>query len=199
MSTGTVVVGIVIAVGIGLAIATLPSDRSVDDQDRISFEGREKYHFESAEELASTAEAVVIGTVKTITPGRVVGDPGGEMAFVNATIEISQLLAGSLKEGDEVIIEFSTVAGNPRFAAFDTTMPWWQPGASSVLFLRQTGNGAYHFIGSEAIYFLPDGGDGPMKATFLADPVTDKVAGALDGQSVANLVSGVLTAVGYSK
>jgi hypothetical protein len=61
--------------------------------------GREAENFDSLRESVDAADAVVVGRIESLGPGRVIGDPASEYAtyFVVATIAVDSIVHGSVE------------------------------------------------------------------------------------------------------
>lgn len=126
--------------------------------------------FSSLADLVRGSDAVVVGTIVSVTPGRAVGDPRdgeeGEVRFFDVAVQIEERLAGPRDSG-EITIEVLFLEGI-RGSLFSIESPWWRPDASSVFFLDLDsglpGREAT-LMNPQSLYFLPDGLDGKTAAS----------------------------------
>ncbi|VAV93990.1 hypothetical protein MNBD_ACTINO02-203, partial [hydrothermal vent metagenome] len=122
--------------------------------------GRPHDMFSSLADLVRGSDAVVVGTIVSVTPGRAVGDPRdgeeGEVRFFDVAVQIEERLAGPRDSG-EITIEVLFLEGI-RGSLFSIESPWWRPDASSVFFLDLDsglpGREAT-LMNPQSLYFLP--------------------------------------------
>lgn len=144
------------------------------------FTVREKFSFDTVVDMATTSDLVIVGTVQQIRDGRVVGDPGGEIFFVEAIVSVDQVVSENERQSslDTLVVEFDPtpvqipgVVGG--FPPFDPAEAWWQSGATDLMFLRDAGNGRYQLISSQGLYLVGD--DQRLTPALAGDGVTESV------------------------
>ncbi len=123
--------------------------------------------FSSLADLVRGSDAVVVGTIVSVRPGRAVGDPrDGAVQFFDVVVQIEERLAGPRDSG-EITIEVLFLEGI-RGSLFSIESPWWRPDASSVFFLNlDTGLPGREavLVSPQGLYFLPDGFAGKTAAS----------------------------------
>lgn len=144
------------------------------------FTVREKFSFDTVADMATTSDLVIVGTVQQMRDGRVVGDPGGEIFFVEAIVTVDQVVSGNERQTslDTLVVEFDpTPVQIPGvvegFPPFDPAEDWWQLGSTDLMFLRNAGNGRYQLISSQGLYLVED--DQRLTPALLGDGVTESV------------------------
>ncbi|GBE25623.1 hypothetical protein BMS3Bbin02_01911 [bacterium BMS3Bbin02] len=132
--------------------------------------GRPRQMFASLADLVRGSDAIVVGTIVSVRPGRAAGDvrdgAEGQVQFFDVVVQIDERLVGPRDSG-EITIEVLFLAGI-RGSLFSIESSWWRPEASSVFFLNLDagipGREAT-LVNSQGLYFLPDGIDGTTAVT----------------------------------
>ncbi|GMQ97860.1 MAG: hypothetical protein BMS9Abin17_0363 [Acidimicrobiia bacterium] len=147
------------------------SDRAAGLAVESSFRSRTTYV--SLDGLRTASDLIAVGTVIGVKPGRLAGDPRdgpeGQVQFHDVAILINEVLAGpgtAELSGTQLRIEMLFLPGSSgSFTSSES--PWWQPGASSLFFLRFDSSAPGResvLVSPEGIQFLPDGQDGSLAA-----------------------------------
>jgi len=167
-----VLIGVVAGCSTSTTSATGPAQRlAVVSQEPT---GRPREMFSSLADLVRGSDAIVVGTIVSVRPGRAAGDPRdgaeGQVQFFDVVIQIEERLAGPRDSG-EITIEVLFLEGI-RGSLFSIESPWWRPEASSVFFLDLDTDLDTSLPGREAmlvspqgLYFLPDGIAGKTAAS----------------------------------
>ncbi len=126
--------------------------------------------FSSLADLVRGSDAIIVGTIVSVRPGRAAGDPRdgaeGQVQFFDVVVQIEERLAGPRDSG-EITIEVLFLEGI-RGSLFSIESPWWRPDASSVFFLNlDTGLPGREatLVNPQSLYFLPDGLAGKTAAS----------------------------------
>ncbi|MEA2651932.1 MAG: hypothetical protein QOI85_1653 [Chloroflexota bacterium] len=91
--------------------------------------------------LTLASDAVVLGTVTAVQPGRAFGDPGGiPLQYAAATIRVGTVVAGSLRapDADELTLEIPLFDGGDSIGSVASALV----GNEGVFFLRNKGASA---------------------------------------------------------
>lgn len=148
---------------------------------------RERYTFETLDDLVKTADAVVVATVIDIRPGRLAGDPAdgsaGLVQMFDVTLSIDQTIKGGMTGAVSIeIMPIASPGGLAGFPPFDPEQPWWSAGAQSVYFLTTTTPERVLPLGSQGVMFLPQGASrGQIKVVATSDFAAEVEALGLAG------------------
>lgn len=123
---------------------------------------RERYVFDSLESLVRGADAIVVGTVIQVQPGRLAGDPedgpGGMVQMFDVSVTVDETLRGGVSGAFTLeIMPIASPGGLAGYPAFDPAQPWWKPGSQSVFFVRKGLEERLIPLGSQGLMFLPHG------------------------------------------
>ena len=136
------------------------------------------FYFSSLPEMVATSDLVIEGTVKSVEPGRVVGEGDAAIQFGQVTLSVNRVLFGKIEFSSVVLEEFGLESGHPS-----------QVGDHGVYFLTQKndGHGPQFFrIVSSQGRFLDDGRGGLVAPSDEADWVK-----AVEGESLSQLENDV--------
>ena len=81
-----------------------------DERPEPAFSGRSRHSFDTMSAVVAGSENTIIGRVIEIRPGRVEGDEGGEMTFVE--VDLMVLEASEKMDSDTITLEFTPVRAN---------------------------------------------------------------------------------------
>jgi hypothetical protein len=107
------------------------------------------FYFSSLPEMVATSDLVIEGTVKSVEPGRVVGEGDAAIQFGQVTLSVNRVLFGKIEFSSVVLEEFGLESGHPS-----------QVGDHGVYFLTQKNDGQgpqfFRIVNSQG-RFLDDG------------------------------------------
>lgn len=163
----------VLAAGVSLGVLAHDDESGAANAETgITWSGdtaRSRYNIRTLTELYANSADVVVGRVIEVRPGRTVREEDLKIAFVE--VDISVTSATTIKD-PRITIEFMLFPAfenglpMPGFESFDLSQIWWQPGAEVLMFVNSHREGVYHFVGPDGLYFLPQGADGAIRATY---------------------------------
>lgn len=153
-----VAIAAVAVFGAGAVASCDDAGRSQAAAPRQAFAGSEIHHFSDLSEMVRTVDLVVVGSVRTTGPGRVVGPPGEEVQYREMTVDVAESWRGSPPD-PTLIVE--TLDSQPY--GFE----WRVPGEEVLVFLTKgdprPDGGNYYFPTNSQSVFLVDGED--LRAT----------------------------------
>jgi hypothetical protein len=135
---------------------------------------RQAEEFSTLIEMAQSADAVLIGTVSSVTSGRLI-DPGDAppMQFLDVRVGVEQILGG--EAGDALTIEVDPILFPDRE---QPTRVWPVAGQSYLLFLRLKGDleapAAYRLINTAGLFLIEPGGK--LRPFDSSSPLAENVA-----------------------
>lgn len=176
LSRPIVTLGVYSSLAAALVLTSMADHRPNADQapgrGRVHVEVREIYDFPSLAEMVATADAVVVGTVRSSRSGRILGEPENPLLMTESTVVVDEVLHGSVA-GDVVVVESQAILFEQTWAQ---DVPWMRIGATSVLFLRRKSDGAtttyYAPISRQGILVV--GGNGSLSGA-IPDPLVDRL------------------------
>ncbi len=169
-----------VLVSIGAA-ACGDSQRSESRALPRTFAGSEVHYFSDLAEMIRTVDVVVLGSIQTAGPGRVVGPPGEEVLYRQVTLEVTETWRGTPPESTLFVetLDAQTYAAE-----------WRVPGEEVLVFLTRgdarPGGGNFFFPTNSQSVFLVDGEDLRPTST---DPFHERVA-ALSKSELRSRVRG---------
>lgn len=147
--------------------------------------------YKAPKEMARDVDAVLIGRVTGIEPGRVAVSENGEHAlfFELAELETLSSVKGT-SPGERVLVERLSVTNldgeeDQEAVALDADGGPFEPGKTYLLFLKRQEDGQYYYQVNNQGRFLVDGGR--LRAADPADPVPALLHGKPVGAGLALL------------
>ncbi len=164
------------AFALGLAVSYLATPVILDTYfQQTTFHAMWKDHFNTLGELHGGVDAIAVGQVVAMQPGRIVGDPSNpELEFTNLTFKVDTAIKGGLDR--EITLE---VTGNLlQHQVIFLAQPDFHIGQSYLLFLnRQEDTGYWYVANNQSGYQLIL--DRPGNVVLHAADPEDKVAAQL--------------------
>jgi hypothetical protein len=129
----------VLVLSIWVAAGAQAADRNAENSEHfwtsLQYDFIEAEHYSSLGAMARAADAVVIGRLTSIVPGRVWGDPPDAAYYAEARLEVTRLIAGSLVPVDGAL-QFELFMAEPEvFDGLKATLPTEE----GIYFLRNKG------------------------------------------------------------
>ncbi len=102
------------------------------------FDWVEVEHYESLAEMTNAADAVVLGRVTAVNPGRTMGTDD-TIRYAAVTVEVDELLSGTLVEPSNGAVNLEIYPGDKGSDAAIARLSAGLPRSNTVLFLRNKG------------------------------------------------------------
>lgn len=95
----------------------------------------------SLDEVIANSDAIVLGRLTAIEPGRVVGQPvegipGAQVLFANVTVTVTEVLRGALPESDRTQLTLEVLLPGRRDFSELVTLNTSMPRSPSIFFVR---------------------------------------------------------------
>ncbi len=136
-----------------------------------------KDHFATVEDLREGVDAIVVGEVVAMRPGRVVGDPSDpDIEFTNVSLSVSHPLKGRTER--EIVVEVTGNLTGERVVFLD--LPRFELGQAYLLFLNRSAEAdVWYVVNNQGGYHVARS-DNDEFFVRAADP-EDEVASEFDG------------------
>lgn len=109
-----------------LAVTSACSSTDASTGDGSTVIPMQVFYFASLPQMVATSDLIVVGTVQTVEPGRVLGEDEAAIQFVQITLSVDQVLLGQFDAKSVVLEEFGLEGNQPS-----------QVGDHGVYFLHQ--------------------------------------------------------------